>query len=290
LIRPKRKKPAILILAWAAAAALASLAVAAQNVTPPPAVSPSGQTDPTSLPDGPLPVPAPARTPLPAPLKKLPPAREAAQAPVTLNEETLLRVLTNEAVNSRQAKDGAPLTFTVSEDVLAGDVLAIPAGATVHGAVVRSRKAGVLTGSPELTLKLVSLDLGGRSYPLYSYQFKVRGTSKTRPTESKALRGAYAGAIVGAFVGGVSSKGVVATNGTNRAVNMTAAAALGAGVGTAVSAATPGPAIWIPAESQVDFYLAAPITVTPVSAQEAAQLGQGLHSGGPVLYLRGETP
>jgi hypothetical protein len=40
----------------------------------------------------------------------------------------------------------------------------------------------------------------------------------------------------------------------------------------------------------VDFYLAAPVTVTPVSAKEAARLAQGLHSGGPNLYLRGDTP
>jgi hypothetical protein len=156
--------------------------------------------------------------------------------------------------------------------------------------VIESKKSGVLTGSPELALRLLSLNLGGRSYPLDTYQFKVKGTSKTKPTETKALRGAAVGAIVGSFTSGVSSQGAVTTDGSSRVASMTAGAAVGAGVGTAVSAATPGPGIWIPSESQVDFYLAAPVTVTPVSAKEAARLAQGLHPGGPTLYVRGDTP
>jgi hypothetical protein len=69
-----------------------------------------------------------------------------------------------------------------------------------------------------------------------------------------------------------------------------AGAAVGAGVGTAVAAVTPGPAIDIPAESQIDFYLASPISVVPASEREAERLSEGLYSGGPVLYVRGETP
>ena len=42
-----------------------------------------------------------------------------------------------------------------------------------------------------------------------------------------------------------------------------------------------------PAEARVDFHLAAPVTVQPVSAQEAARLAQGLYPGGPSLYRRG---
>jgi hypothetical protein len=80
--------------------------------------------------------------------------------------------------------------FTLSEDVVVDNVLIIPRGATVHGTAVQSKKAGTLTGSPDLILKLVSLDLGGRSHPLYSYQFKVEGTSKTKPTETKVKGGA----------------------------------------------------------------------------------------------------
>jgi hypothetical protein len=142
-----------------------------------------------------------------------------------------------------------------------------------------------------LTLELDSLELGGRTYPIYTYQFKVTGTSKTQPTEKKVVRGAYIGAIAGSFFSGVSAKGpVTADDGTGKVAGMATGAGLGAGVGTAIAAASPGPVIRIPSESQLDFYLAAPITVTPVSAKEAAKLAEGLHQGGAVLYVRGETP
>lgn len=207
-------------------------------------------------------------------------------APITILEDTPLHVLTNSAITTRNAEEGAPLTFTVSEDVIVNNVLAIPRGATVHGEVIKSKKSGTLTGSAELILKLDALFLGGHTYPLYTYRFKVTGESKTKPTEQKALRGAEIGAIVGGAT--VAEKGGV--SGSARVANMAAGAAVGAGVGTLVSAASSGPGIRIPAESEIEFQFASPITVTPVSAKEAARLAQGLHAGGPVLYVRGETP
>jgi hypothetical protein len=276
---PSLQKPITkLALACLAALVMVPFIAIAQNPSPTPA--------PAALPDAP---PAQIQPQKQAPLFRMPAQTQIpprSKAPITLLEDTLIPVMTNEAVNSKRVKDGAPMLFTVSDDVVVGDALAIPRGATVHGVVIKSKKAGMLTGSPELTFKLVSLDLGGRTYPLYTYQFEVKGLSKTRPTEKKAVRGAYVGAIVGAFAG--SEKG--GTTDAGRAVNMSAGAAVGAGVGTMVSAATPGPEIWIPSEAQVDFYLASPITVTPVSAQEAARLAQGLTVGGPSLYVRGDTP
>lgn len=213
-----------------------------------------------------------------------PAAPEAPRAAITVLEDTLIRVRTLEPLSSKRTKEGSPVRFMVSEDVFVGDELAIPLGVTVHGMVAESKKAGVLTGSPELELQLVSLDLGGRNYPLVSYHFKVKGASKTKPTETKAIRGAYVGAIVGS-VGTIPG-----STAASRAANMGTVAAVGAGLGTLASAASPGPRISIPSESQVDFFLAAPITVTPVSAKEAARLSRGLHPGGPTLYLRDDTP
>jgi hypothetical protein len=219
-----------------------------------------------------------------APVKPAVPAQEAPRPPITILEDTLIRVQTIEPVNSKRVKEGSPVLFMVNEGVLVGDVLAIPRGAMVRGRVIESKKAGRLTGSPELSLQLTSLELGGRSYPLDSYQFKVTGASKTRPTENKVIRGTYVGALAGAFsnprMGGTAA---------GRAASVGTDATIGAGVGTLVAAVTPGPGIWIPSEAEVDFYLAAPVTVTPVSAKEAARLAQGLHSGGPNLYLRGDA-
>jgi hypothetical protein len=208
-------------------------------------------------------------------------------AQVTVLENTLISAMTREPLSTRQTKEGAQLLFTLSEDVVADGVLIIPCGATLHGRAVESRQAGTLTGSPELILELTSLELGGRSYPLYTYQFKAEGTSKTKPTATKVKGGAVIGAVVGGIFSG-SAKGE--TTAVGKLAGIGTGAVLGAGVGTAVAAATAGPILRIPAESQMDFYLSSPISVVPVSAKEAARLSQGMRQGGPVLYVRGDTP
>src|SRR5882757_1329095 len=105
-----------------------------------------------------------------------------------------------------------------------------------------------------------------------------RDQGQGRRVDRRARRGAFSG----------SEKGE--TTAVGKLAGMGTGAAIGAGVGTVVSAATPGPSVTIPAEAQMDFYLASPISVVPVSAKEAARLAQGYHHGGPVLYVRGDTP
>jgi len=195
---------------------------------------------------------------------------------VTVPQGTLLQLRTSEPVNSKRAQDGEPVQFTVIQDVAFGGVLAIPRGATVHGVVTQTKQSGTLAGSPELSLKLTSLDLGGQNYPLTSDEFKVKGPNKAGHTAGNA----FGGAVLGAIIGGAVGRGEGAAIG----------AGAGAAAGTAASAATPGPGVWIPAEARVDFHLAAPVTVTPVSQQEASRLAQGLYQGGPSLYRRGYYP
>ncbi len=206
---------------------------------------------------------------------------------VTVLENTLFRVRTNEPLNPRHVREGAPLTFLLSEDVVVDGVLIVPRGAAVQGTVVESRQAGALSGAPELILQLTSLDLAGRTYPLYTYRFKVTGASKTRATELKVKGGAILGAVVGGVVS-ATAKGE--TTAVGRLAGAGTGAALGTGVGAAVSIASPGPVLDIPAESEMDFFLASPISVVPATPREAARLSQGLRSGGPALYVRGETP
>ena len=195
---------------------------------------------------------------------------------VTLAQGTLLQLRTNEPVNSKRAKDGEPVQFTVIQDVFVGNVLAIPRGAIAHGVVTEVKQAGDLKGSPVLGLKLTSLDMGGQDYPLDTDQFKVKGPGKGEYTAHNIIGGTMMGTIIGCIAG--------------RGIGCAAGAAGGALAGTAASAATPGPGVWIPAEAKVDFHLSKPLTVTPVSAREAARLAQGLYPGGPTLYRRSYGP
>jgi hypothetical protein len=206
------------------------------------------------------------------------PAYETPTGPVTIPQGTLLQLRTSEGLTSKRAKDGEPVQFTVIRDVAVGGVLSLPKGATVHGVVTEVKKvgAGDLGGSSELALQLTSLDLGGTSYQLATDQFKVKGPNKAGQTVGNAV----GGALLGAIIGGIAGRGEGAAIG----------AGAGAVAGTAASAASSGPGVWIPAEALVTFHLSAPLTVTPVDAQEAARLAQGLYSGGPSLYRRGYSP
>ena len=237
--------------------------------------------------DGPMPVPnesdaqALIRAQIRAEIQaQIQAQREAQQqtpkAPVTLAQGTLLQLRTNEPVNSKRAKDGEPVQFTVIQDIFIGNVLAIPRGATARGVVTEVKQAGDLKGSPVLGLKLTSLDMGGQNYPLDSDQFKVKGPGKGGYTAHNIVGGTMMGTIIGCAVRGPLGCGV--------------GAGVGLAAGTAASAATPGPGVWIPAEARVDFHLSTPLTVTPVSAQEAARMAQGLYPGGPTLYRRASGP
>jgi hypothetical protein len=194
--------------------------------------------------------------------------------PVMIPSGTVISVRTAEALDNKRAHEGTPLEFTVIRDVAINGVLAIPRGATVHGVVSGTKNAGELSGTPELALALTSLDLGGRSYPLQSDQFKVRGPNKAGHTAGNVIGGALIGAIIGGAAGG----------GGGAAIGATA----GGAVGTAASAASSGPRAWIPAEALVTFRLTDGVTVDPVSPQEASRLAQGLYpSPQPTLYRRG---
>ncbi len=206
------------------------------------------------------------------------PRYEMPRGPVNIPQGTLIQVRTNEPVNSKRAKDGEPVQFTVIQDVTTGGVLAIPRGATVHGVIaeVKHSEKGSLTGSNELALELTSLDLMGQNYPLQSDLFKVKGPGKG----GRSAENTIGGALVGALIGGAIGRGEGAAVG----------AAVGGGAAAAGSAASSGPGVWIPAEALVSFHLAAPVTVQPVSQQEAMRLAQGLYPGGPNLYRRGPYP
>lgn len=227
-----------------------------------------GQQPPQYGQAAPPPPPGYGRQPYapPAPSYSIP------KGPLTVAPGTVLQLRTADSVDSKRAKEGTGLDFTVIRDVTVNGYLAIPRGATVHGVISQVKHAGELTGTPELALQLTSLEMNGRQYPIDSDQFKVKGPSKTGHTIGNAIGGALLGTIIGGAAGGGGGAAIGAVAG-------------GAG-GTALSAAG-SPRAWIPAEALVTFHLNTPLTVDPVSREEAMRLAQGLYPGGPALYRRG---
>ncbi|HEV2444985.1 MAG TPA: BON domain-containing protein [Candidatus Sulfopaludibacter sp.] len=201
-----------------------------------------------------------------------PPRNSVPSGPITVASGTVLQLRTNDSVDSKRAKEGTQLDFTVIRDVTVNGWLAIPRGATVHGVITESKSAGELKGSAELALRLTSLDLGGQNYPLETDEFRVKSPGKGGYTAGNIIGGTVLGALIGGAAGGGGGAAI--------------GAVAGGTVGTAASAATHGPRAWIPAEAQVTFHLNTPLTVDPVSQEEANRLAQGLSPGGPTLYRR----
>lgn len=191
--------------------------------------------------------------------------------PVLVPAGTLLRVRLDQPLDTAHLQAGTVFQATNAVDVFERGVLAIPRGAALTGQVVEAKEGGRLGGSATLRLQLTSVNLAGRIFPLATDVWSSRGPNKAGYTASNTA----GGAILGALIGGLVGRG--------------AGAAIGAGVGAAgglaASSATNGPRVYLPVESQVDFHLATPATVQPVSWQEAQRLASSVPPP-PVLVRR----
>jgi hypothetical protein len=179
---------------------------------------------------------------------------------VTIPAGTLLQIRVSETLDVSKLQDGAPFQATAASDVFEGNVLAIPRGAVLQGTVVQAKNPGALGGSGELQLQITSINLGGKVYPVASDIWSSKGPNKAGYTASNTV----GGAVVGALIGGLIGRGPGAAIG----------AVAGGGAGLAASSATNGPRIFLPAETLLNFHLSAPVTVQPVSWQEAQRLAQ----------------
>jgi hypothetical protein len=200
------------------------------------------------------------------------PPPQQPSGPVTIPAGTLVRVRLNENLDTKNLKDGAYFQATAAADVYMGGVLAIPRGAVLTGQVVEAKNGGPLGGSATLRLNLTSLNLEGRTYPIVTDVWSNKGPNKAGYTAANTVGGAAIGAIIGGIVG--------------RGAGAAIGAGVGAGAGLATSAATNGPRLILPVETPVDFHLTAPITVQPVSWQEAQRLASASTPQQPVLVRR----
>ncbi|HXE06845.1 MAG TPA: hypothetical protein VN612_03035 [Acidobacteriaceae bacterium] len=223
-----------------------------------------------------------------SPAQSQPPRAQiaATSAPVVIPENTPLRVLTTTAISTEHAREGAPLVFSLNQDVVVNGVLIIPRGEMLHGIVVHARQAGRLKGDSHLEIKLTSLDLEGVTYPLYTYRLEVDQSGKGEVTAIDTIGGAEYGTLAGAVVAADKPDASKAT----KLADIGGGAAVGAGLGALASTSTRGEPAVIPAESQIDFYLVLPIAVKPASAQEAERIASRFHPSEPTLHLRSDIP
>jgi hypothetical protein len=166
-----------------------------------------------------------------------------------------IAVRTNEAIDSTPATEGRSFTGTVEKDVTgsSGQVL-IPKGSATELTVSKVSSGGT-TGSPEVTLALHAIEIGGHRYLVNSadvQQGNDRGIGKNKRTGEYIGGGAVLGTLLGAIAGG----------GKGAAIG----AAAGAAAGGTAQVLTRGKEVKIPAESNLRFRLDQPLRLSSSSS------------------------
>ncbi len=199
-------------------------------VTPPPSGVPVAASTGPTVSAVPLPPPVPLDVNIPA--------------------GTVLTIRIDQRISVKTSRAGDKFTGELVEPVMAGDnTLLLPKGAPVGGVVDASHRRGHFKGSSLLQLRLTSLTLNGKEYPLATRDLARSKKGKGRRSTAMIAGGSGLGMLVGGL----------ATGGVGLVVGGLA----GGGAGTAVAGLTGNKDIDIPAESIVRFKLADDLIVQP---------------------------
>ncbi len=181
------------------------------------------------------------------------PAPQAAPAPpppVNVPAGTALTIRIDHTISAKHSRAGEKFTGEIVEAVKDGngnDV--IPKGSDVGGVVVRAKPRGHFKGAATIELRLTSLTLNGKEYPLETAEFRERKKGKGKRTA--AMIGGGAG--LGMLIGGVASGGT----------GLLIGGLAGAGAGTAGAGLTGNRDLVISAESIVHFKLKDDLEIQP---------------------------
>lgn len=168
---------------------------------------------------------------------------------VTLPRGTGLAIRINQRIEVKHAVPGERFTGELASDVSRDGRVVLPRGTAVRGVVDAAHRRGHFKGRSILELRLTTLVMNGRNYPLETADFVASKKGKGKRTAG--FIGGTAG--VGMLVGGIASGGV----------GLAVGGLAGGGLGTLLAGATGNRDIVIPAESLVRFRLQDDLTVQP---------------------------
>jgi hypothetical protein len=181
------------------------------------------------------------------------PATTAAAAPpptVNVPAGTPLAIRIDHTISAKHSHAGERFTGEIVDPVTGGNGnVVIPKGSDVGGVVVVAHKRGHFKGASTLELRLTSLTLNGKTYPLETRDFREHKKGKGKRTAGLIAGGSGLGMLIGG----------VASGGTGLVIGGLA----GAGAGTAGAGLTGNRDLVIPAESIVHFKLSDDLEVQP---------------------------
>src|SRR5467141_4402646 len=122
--------------------------------------------------------------------------------PVTLPENTAIRVTLDQALSSDLSKAGDRFDARVSEPVVIDGKTVIPQGAHAEGWVVDARQSGRLMGRARLQLALQTVDVNGQNYDVRTTAHARTGRDHKKRNLAWIGGGAGGGLLIGALAGG----------------------------------------------------------------------------------------
>jgi hypothetical protein len=170
---------------------------------------------------------------------------EKKKEPVVVPAGTSITVSLGSTIGSKVSQAGQTFNGTVAKDIMVGNEVVIPKGATVAGTVTDAKPLGKFAGGAVLQVRLDSLNLNGYDMPVQTALKTFSAKGKGKRTAVMAGGGAALGGIIGALAGG----------GKGAAIGMAA----GGGAGAGGSALTANKDIVLPTESALTFELTQPL-------------------------------
>jgi outer membrane lipoprotein SlyB len=166
---------------------------------------------------------------------------------VTVPAGTRVSVRTIDSIDSTKNHPGDRFQASLEEPLTVDGVVIAPKGANVYGRLAESKKSGTFTGKSELQLELTGIVVNGRTVPVVTGEYELKGKSRGASTAKRSIGGAAVGGIIGAIAGGGRGAGI--------------GAAAGGGAGAGSEIITKGDQVKVPSETLLEFTLQQEATI-----------------------------
>jgi hypothetical protein len=172
---------------------------------------------------------------------------EAKPDHITIPAGTRISVRTIDAIDSTTSLVGDRFQASLEEPLTSEGITVVAKDAFVYGRLTQAKESGTFTGRSQLRLELTGIVVNGKTVPVVTGEYEVRGKSRGASTARRTAGGAALGAIIGAVADGGQG------------------AAIGAGIGATAGASseiiTGGDQVKVPSETLFDFTLQQDISI-----------------------------
>jgi len=173
-------------------------------------------------------------------------SQAATAGAVTIPAGTMFRVRTIDPIDVDATQAGAVFRGSLDDPIMMGGNVVAPRGSGVALVAAAVKQGGRMKGSDLVELKVNSITIRGRSYPVVTTISQTKSEGEGKKSTRKILGGAGLGAAIGGIAGGGTGAGI--------------GALVGAAAGTVWSGSTQ-PHLKIPPETRLEFQFLADLEI-----------------------------